>query len=119
MAFFHVYQDRTVVGIRLPTGWFGKPFDNYYTLTSIEIDHEEGMLGLDLSYGWILSFKPLSAELSESQRELTVDVESGAMVAIGARQRFGAGEVVFCVADSPYASAALSMNGELLEPFIR
>ncbi|MDT5168960.1 MAG: hypothetical protein QOD02_2291 [Mycobacterium sp.] len=24
-AFFDVYQDHTVVGIVLPTGWFGRP----------------------------------------------------------------------------------------------
>ena len=50
-----------MVGIQLPTGWFGKPFDNYYTLTSIDIVRADGMLRLDLSYGWLLSFKPLGA----------------------------------------------------------
>jgi len=47
-----------------------------------------------------------------------VTVESGEMVATSARQRFGSGEVVFCVAESQYASAALSAKGALLEPFI-
>jgi len=118
-AFFDVYQDRTVVGIRLPTGWFGKPFDNYYTLTSIEAESAENTLLLDLSYGWFLSLTALSAKLSENKRELTVSVESGEMVATGVRQRFGSGDVVFCVAESPFASAALSANGSLLQPFIR
>jgi hypothetical protein len=35
-AFFDVYhQGRGVIGIRLPTGWFGKPYDNYYRLISL------------------------------------------------------------------------------------
>jgi hypothetical protein len=37
-AFFDVYQGFTVVGIVLPTGWFGRPYDNYYTLRSIDVD---------------------------------------------------------------------------------
>lgn len=118
-AFFNVYQEQTVVGIRLPTGWFGKPWDNYYTLRSVEVDPADNKVLLDLSYGWFLSFTALSARLSEDLRKLTVAVESGEMVAIGARQRFGAGDVEFCVAESSYASAALSAKGDLLKPFVR
>jgi hypothetical protein len=72
-----------------------------------------------LSYGWLLSFTPLSAELSESRQELTVRVESGEMLAISVRQRFGSGEVVFCVEDGESSRAALTANGKLLQPFIR
>jgi hypothetical protein len=118
-AFFDVYQELTVVGIVLPTGWFGRPYDNYYTLISIDVDPGGDSLLLDLSYAWRLSIKPLSAELSDSRYELTVRVESGEMVATAVKQRFGSGEVVFCVEKSPYASAALAANGKLLEPFIR
>ena len=58
-AFFDVYQEFTVVGIVLPTGWFGRPYDNYYTLRSIDVDPNGEVLSLDLSYRWLLSFKPL------------------------------------------------------------
>jgi hypothetical protein len=71
-AFFDVYQTGTVVGIVLPPGWFGRPYDNYYTLISIDIDSEAGKLSLDLSSGWLLSFEPVNAKLNESRRELTV-----------------------------------------------
>jgi hypothetical protein len=118
-AFFGVYQDQTVVGIRLPTGWFGKPWDNYYTLTSVDVEPADNKVSLDLSYGWFLSFVALSARLSKDLHELTVAVESGEIMAIGARQRFGAGDVAFCVAESSYANAALSANGSLLKPFMR
>jgi hypothetical protein len=118
-AFFDVYQELTVVGIVLPTGWFGKPYDNYYTLISIDVDPEEDGLRLDLSYGWLLSFTPLSGELSDSTQELTVRVESGKMVTRIVRQRFGSGEVVFCVEDGESSRAALTANGKLLQPFIR
>ena len=57
--------------IRLPTGWFGKPYDNYYRLISIDIQPEAGKLRLDLSYGWLLSFEPVNAKLNDSKRELT------------------------------------------------
>jgi hypothetical protein len=117
-AFFGVYQEQTVVGIRLPTGWFGKPFDNYYTLISVDVEPANNKLLLDLSCGWVLSFTASSATLSANMLELIVTVESGEMLAIGARQRFGSGHVVFCVAESPYASSALRANGELLQPFI-
>jgi hypothetical protein len=40
-AFFDVYQELTVVGIVLSPGWFGRPYDNYYTLESIDADPEE------------------------------------------------------------------------------
>jgi hypothetical protein len=56
--------------------------------------------------------------MSEDLRELTVAVESGEMVAIGARQRFCSGDVVFSVAESPYATSVLSAYGGLLKPFI-
>jgi hypothetical protein len=118
-AFFDVYQELTVVGIVLPTGWFGRPHDNYYTLISIDVDPEEDGLRLDLSYGWLLSITPLRAELSDSRQELTVRVESGEMLAISVRQRFGSGEVVFCVEDGESSRAALTANGKLLQPFIR
>jgi hypothetical protein len=108
-----------VVGIVLPTGWFGRPYDNYYTLTSIDVEPEGDALRLDLSYGWLLSFKPLSAELSDTRRELTVRVESGEMLATTVRQRFGSGEVRFRVEDGEYSRAALTANGGLLQPFIR
>ena len=52
-AFFDVYQELTVVGIVLPTGWFGKPYDNYYTLISIDADPEGEVLSLDLGYGMV------------------------------------------------------------------
>lgn len=58
-AFFDVYQEFTVVGIVLPIGRFGRPYDNYYTLRSIDVDPNGEVLSLDLSYGWLLSFKPL------------------------------------------------------------
>jgi hypothetical protein len=118
-AFFEVYQELTVVGIVLPTGWFGRPYDNYYTLKSIDIDPEGDGLRLDLSYGWLLAIKPLSAELSENRRKLTVRVGSGTMVTTTVRQQFGSGEVVFCVHDGEYSGAALTANGTLLQPFIR
>jgi hypothetical protein len=118
-AFFDVYQELTVVGIVLPTGWFGRPYDNYYTLKSIDIDPENDGLSLDLSYGWRLSIKPLSAELSDSRQELTVQVESGEMLAPSVKQTFGSGDVVFCVADGKYSRAAFDANSALLEPFIR
>ncbi len=56
----------------LPTGWFGRPYDNYYTLISIDVEPEVDGLRLDLSYGWCLSMKPLGAELSDGRRELRV-----------------------------------------------
>jgi hypothetical protein len=115
-AFFDVYQDCTVVGIRLPTGWFGRPYDNYYTLLSIDIDSDAGKLHLDLSYAWLLSFEPLNAKLNESRRELTVGVASGEMLATSVRQRFGSGEVVFCVLEDPWG-AALAASSQLLQPF--
>jgi hypothetical protein len=118
-AFFDVYQELTVVGIVLPTGWFGKPYDNYYTLISIDADPEGEVLSLDLGYGWCLSFPPASAELSENRRNLTVRVESGEMLPISVRQRFGSGEMVFCVLDGQCSRAALATNGKLLQPFIR
>jgi hypothetical protein len=118
-AFVGVYQVQTVVGIRVPTGWLGKPFDSYYTLTSTAVEPTDNKLLLDLSHGWFLSITALRARLSENMRELTVAVESGEMVAIGARQRFGSGDIMFCVAESPYASAALSTNSALLQPFIQ
>jgi hypothetical protein len=116
-AFFDVYQDLTVVGIVLPTGWFGRPYDNYYTLKSIDIDPDGNGLLLDLSYGWLLSIKPLGAELSDNRRNLTIRVKSGEMLATAIKQQFGSGEVVFCVRESRYASAALDANGKLLQPF--
>src|SRR5271166_1111578 len=112
-AFFDVYQELTVTGIVLPTGWFGKPYDNYYSLISIDIDSEAGKLSLDLSYGWLLSFEPVNAKLNESRRELAVGVQSGEMMAIGGTQRFGSGEVVFCVPEDPYGSAALEASSQL------
>lgn len=118
-AFFDVYQELTVVGIVLPTGWFGKPYDNYYSLISIDADPEGEVLSLDLGYGWCLSFPPASAELSENRRKLTVRVESGEMLTNTVRQRFGSGEVVFCVEDGESSRAALTANGKLLQPFIR
>ena len=96
-----------------------KPYDNYYTLISIDVDPEEDGLLLDLSYGWLLSFTPLSGELSDSTQELTVRVESGKMVTRIVRQQFGSGEVVFCVEDGESSRAALTANGKLLQPFIR
>lgn len=117
-AFFDVYQTGTVVGIVLPPGWFGRLYDNYYTLISIDIDSEAGKLSLDLSSGWLLSFEPVNAKLNESRRELTVGVKSGEMVAIGGAQRFGSGEVIFCVPEGPYGSAALEASSQLLQPFI-
>jgi hypothetical protein len=118
-AFFDVYQELTVVGIVLPTGWFGRPYDNYYTLKSIDIDPEGDGLRLDLSYAWRLSITPLSAELSDSRQELTVTVKSGEMRAAAVKQRFSSGEVVFCVQDGEYSRASLAANGTLLQPFIR
>jgi hypothetical protein len=118
-AFFDIYQDHNVIGIVLPTGWFGKPYDNYYTLISIDVDPEEEVLSLDFGYGWHLSFKPLSAELSENRRKLTVRVRSGTMVTTTVRQQFGSGEVVFCVEDGESSRAALEAKGEMLQPFIR
>jgi hypothetical protein len=116
-AFFDAYRDQSVIGIRLPTGWFGKPYDNYYSLISIDIDSEAGKLSLDLGYGWLLSFEPINANLNESRRELRVGVKSGEMVAIGGTQRFGSGDVVFCVPEDPYGSAALEASSQLLQPF--
>ncbi|MDT7738626.1 MAG: hypothetical protein QOK09_1995, partial [Mycobacterium sp.] len=40
----------------------GDHSDNYYTLISIDVDPEGEVLSLDLSYGWLLSFTPLSGE---------------------------------------------------------
>lgn len=116
-AFFDVYREQSVIGIRLPTGWFGKPYDNYYSLISIDIDSTAGKLSLDLSYGWLLSFEPVNAKLNESRRELTVGVKSGEMMAIGGTQRFGSGEVVFCVPEDPYG-AGLEASSQLLHPFV-
>ena len=96
-----------------------KPYDNYYTLISIDADPEGEVLSLDLGYGWCLSFPPASAELSENQRKLTIRVESGEMLTDTVRQRFGSGEVVFCVEDGESSRAALTANGKLLQPFIR
>ena len=115
-AFFDVYQRQSVIMIRLPTGWFGKPYDNYYRLISIDIQPEAGKLRLDLSYGWLLSFEPVNAKLNDSKRELTVAVKSGEMVAIGGKQRFGSGDVVFCVPEDPYGSP-LEASSQLLQPF--
>jgi hypothetical protein len=117
-AFFDVYQELTVIGIALPTGRFGKPYDNYYSLMSIDIDSEAGKLSLDLSYAWLLSFEPVNAKLNESRRALTVGVESGEMMAIGGTRRFGSGEVVFSVPADPYGSAALEAGSQLLQSFI-
>ncbi|HME76373.1 MAG TPA: hypothetical protein VKI00_12190 [Mycobacterium sp.] len=111
-AFFDVYQELTVIGIVLPTGWFGKPYDNYYSLISIDIDSEAGKLSLDLTRD-VLSFEPMNAKLNESRRELVVGVQSGEMMAIGGTQRFGSGEVVFCVPEDPYGSAALEASSQL------
>jgi len=111
-AFFDVYQELTVTGIVLPTGWFGKPYDNYYSLISIDIDSEAGKLSLDLTRD-VLSFEPMNAKLNESRRELVVGVQSGEMMAIGGTQRFGSGEVVFCVPEDPYGSAALEASSQL------
>jgi hypothetical protein len=52
-----------------------------------------------------------------SRQELTV--ESGEMLPISVRQRFGSGEMVFCVLDGQCSRAALATNGKLLQPFIR
>jgi hypothetical protein len=116
-AFFDVYREQSAIGVRLPTGWFGKPYDYYYKLISIDIDYEAGRLRLDLSYGWLLSFEPVNANLNESKRELTVGVKSGEMVAIGGTQRFGSGDVVFCVPEDPYGGASLEASSRLLQPF--
>ena len=117
-AFFDSYQEFTVVAIVLPTGWFGRPYDNYYTLRSIDVDPNGEVLSLDLSYRWLLSFKPLGAELSESRQELRVRVESGTMLAISVKQQFGSGEVMFCVPEGAYASAAVATSGHKLQPFV-
>jgi hypothetical protein len=44
--------------------------------------------------------------------ELTAVVESAEMVAIGVGQRFGSGDVICCIAESTYASTALTAKGE-------
>jgi hypothetical protein len=41
------------------------------------------------------------------------------MVTRTVKQRFGSGEVVFCVEDGECSRAALAANGKLLQPFIR
>ncbi len=110
-AFFDVYQDLTVIRIVLPTGWFGKPYDNYYTLISIEMNSGEDMLCLDLSYGWRLSFKPLGAELSGVRRKLTVRVKSGMMFTTTVRQTFGLGRGGVSHGRREYSCAALTANG--------
>jgi hypothetical protein len=115
-AFFDAYRGQSVIAIRLPTGWYGKPYDNYYRLISIDVDSEAGKLRLDLSYGWLLSLEPVNARLNESRRELTVGVESGEMVAIGGTQRFGSGDVVFCVPEDPWGSG-LEEFSQVLQPF--
>ena len=41
------------------------------------------------------------------------------MLASTIKQRFGSGEVVFCVHKGKYSDAALAANGKLLQPFMQ
>lgn len=105
--FFEIFEEATVVGLVLPTGWFGRPYDNYYHLNAVSIDSESGAATIDLDHEWILVIRPQHVAWRADHMELTIRVSNGVMRHLGGERTFGEGDVKFCVLDTPYARKAL------------
>lgn len=107
--FFNNFQDKMVVGIILPTGWYGRAWDNYYELKSADIDATESRIDLDLGWNWKIRFVPESSSyffaLDATMMGLRVGVSSGETGSIpGSGESFGGGDVKFCISTGPDSS---------------
>lgn len=65
--FFREFDD---VGLVLPDGWFGRPFDNLFRLTRSEM--QPGLLILELEENLILSFRG-DIQLERTGAKLRID----------------------------------------------
>ena len=46
-AIRHFFERHGVASLRLPDGWFGRPFDNWHQLSEVDLDGETLVITLD------------------------------------------------------------------------
>jgi hypothetical protein len=94
---FSVYQDGTVIGLVLPDGWYGRPWDNYYELEHVA--SVGGVVEAGLGHGWKISFRPAGVS-TPSVYELLLYGEDIRMDSVDDSRRYDRGEVRFVVSNS-------------------
>lgn len=91
-TFFSTYNS-VVINMKLPDGNFGRPFDNYYKLESVDIDN--GQLNVGLGYGLVLHVTPMGFTFGPEFFDLELDSRDILLESEGLRLRYDSGVVTF------------------------
>ena len=91
-TFFSTYNS-VVINMKLPDGNFGKPFDNYYKLESVDLDN--GRLNVGLGYGLTLHLTPMGFAFGPEFFELRIESRDVLLKSEGLRLRYDSGVVIF------------------------
>jgi hypothetical protein len=100
--FFEHFNEKTVIGVVLPTGWLGRPWDNYYDLPSIRVEQDSARLFVDLGWGWTLEFLPVYCGYYFSPLDLTAGldiavIDGSAHAQNRSHSSFADGRIRFCI----------------------
>lgn len=91
-CFFSAYKS-VVINMKLPDGNFGKPFDNYYKLESVDTDDRQ--VNVDLGYGLVLHATPKSVAFGHGFFDLKIDASNILLESGDLRLRYDSGIVTF------------------------
>ncbi|MBN0975331.1 MULTISPECIES: hypothetical protein [Gordonia] len=91
-SFFSAYES-VVINMKLPDGNFGKPFDNYYKLESVDTDNNQVNVGL--GYGLVLHLTPTGIAFGHGFFDLKVVASNILLESEDLRLRYDSGIVTF------------------------